>query len=294
MGWGLLFSGLAALTTAAATIMQAIGARRAHLYRTVDPRLLLALIKSLPYVIGLLLITISFGFSVIALHSTPLYVVQAISAGSLAIIAGVSTVVYKTKLLAVEWVAVAGVFAGGALLVIAQRPSEAVNLPLIGQWALLGAAVLLGVIAFAARMHVAAALSGLLAGFGFGIAAVGSRIVSRVDQSIPALLTDPVTYAVAIGGLLGTLFFAGALQRGSVTAVYGVSTVGQTLGPAAVGWLLLGDGVEPGTLPEAAVGFALAVVGAIVLGRHVHPHHLHTPDDAGACEPELADAGDHG
>jgi drug/metabolite transporter (DMT)-like permease len=288
MGWGLLFSGLAALTTAAATIMQAIGARRAHLYRTVDPRLLLALIKSLPYVIGLVLITVSFGLSVIALHSTPLYVVQAIGAGSLAVIAGYSTLVYKTKLLPVEWIAVAGVFAGGALLVIGQRPSEADNLPLTGQWALLGAALLLGVIAFVARAHIAAALCGMLGGFGFGIAAVGSRIVARVDQSFPDLLTDPVTYAVAFGGLMGTLLFATALQRGSVTAVFGVSTVGQTLGPAAVGWLLLGDGVEPGMLPEAAVGFALAVVGAVVLGRHAHPHHLHTPEEAEEPAPELA------
>ena len=68
-----------------------------------------------------------------------------------------------------------------SLLVIAQRPSEADKLPLTGQWALLGAALLLGVIAFLARAHIAAALCGLLAGFGFGIAAVGSRIVSRVD-----------------------------------------------------------------------------------------------------------------
>lgn len=276
MGWGLLFAILAALSTAGATLLQAIGARRAHHFRTVDPRLLLSVIKSLPYVCGLILITVSFGLSVVALHSTPLFVVQAISAGSLAIIAGASTVLYRTKLSAIEWTAVGAVFAGATLLVLAQRSTTAVNLPLIGQWALLAAAVAIGVIAFTAGPRLAgAALPGLLAGFAFGVAAVGSRIVARTDESISALLSDPVTYAVVLGGLLGTLLFATALQRGSVTAVFGVSTVGQTLGPAVTGWLLLGDGVHRGMLPVAAIGFGLAVGGALVLGRHVHPHHLH-------------------
>jgi drug/metabolite transporter (DMT)-like permease len=223
--------------------------------------------------------------SLIALHSTPLFVVQAISAGSLAVIAGLSTVLYHTKLSRTEWAAVAAVFVGGALLVVAQRSSTAVNLPMIGQWALLGAALGIGVIAFTiCRAVPGAAFPGLLAGFAFGVAAVGSRLVSRVDQSIPALLHDPVSYAVAIGGLLGTLLFATALQRGSVTAVFGVSTIGQTLGPAVTGWMLLGDGVRHGLLPVAAVGFALSVIGAVFLGRHAQPYSYTEILEKGAAD----------
>ena len=46
MGWGLLFAFLAAICTAGATILQAIGARHARHFRSVDPRLLLSVIKS--------------------------------------------------------------------------------------------------------------------------------------------------------------------------------------------------------------------------------------------------------
>jgi drug/metabolite transporter (DMT)-like permease len=272
VGSGLIFAILAALCTAGATMMQAIGAQRAQHFPTVDARLLLRLIKSMPYVIGLILLTISFAFSLVALHSTALFVVQAISAASLAVIAGLSTVIYRMRLSVVEWAAVGAVLAGVILLVLAQRSSTADNLPPIGEWAMLGAALLLTLIAFVARRALTgAALAGLLAGLAFGDTAVASRIVARVDPSWSTLLSNPATYAIAIGGLVGTLLFATALQSGSVTAVFGMSTVGQTLGPAVTGWLLLGDSVQPGTLPVAAVGFGLTVVGAVVLGRHVHP-----------------------
>jgi drug/metabolite transporter (DMT)-like permease len=272
MGYGLLFAILAALATAAATVLQAIGAQRARHFSTVDPRLLLAVLRSVPYIAGLVLITIAFGLSLIALHSTPLFVVQAISAASLAVIAGVSSVVFRTRLSPVEWGAVAAVFAGVILLVLTEKSSTSATLPAIGQWALLGAAVVMAVISFTAVHTLSgAALPGLLAGLAFGDTAVASRVLARVDPSISSLLSAPATYALVIGGVLGTLLFATALQRGSVTAVFGVSTVGQTLGPAVTGWLLLGDSVKHGTLPVAAVGFGLAVGGAIVLGRHVHP-----------------------
>ncbi len=273
MQWGLLLAVLAAVLTAGATILQAIGARHAHRYETVDPRLLLSVLRSGAYVVGLIMLTASFVVTLVALHSTPLFVVQAINGASLAFIAALSWVLFRAKLAASEWIAIGTVFAGIVLLVVAQRPSKADSLPLIGQWALLGAAVLLGVIAFTAtRLLSGSALPALLAGLAFGDAAVGSRVIA--DQSMAALLVSPATYAVALAGLLGALLYATALQRGSVTAVFAASTVGQTLGPAATGWLLLGDSVHAGLLPAAAVGFGLTIAGAIFLARHAHPDQI--------------------
>jgi drug/metabolite transporter (DMT)-like permease len=273
MQWGLLLAVLAAVLTAGATILQAVGARHAHRYDTVDPRLLLSVLRSGAYVVGLIMLTTSFVVTLVALHSTPLFVVQAINGASLAFIAALSWVLFRAKLAASEWIAIGTVFAGIVLLVVAQRPSKADSLPLIGQWALLGAAVLLGVIAFTAtRLLSGSALPALLAGLAFGDAAVGSRVIA--DQSLAALLVSPATYAVAVAGLLGALLYATALQRGSVTAVFAASTVGQTLGPAATGWLLLGDSVHAGLLPAAAVGFGLTIAGAIFLARHAHPDQI--------------------
>ncbi len=273
MQWGLLLAVLAAALTAGATILQAIGARHARRYDTVDPRLLLSVLRSGAYVVGLIMLTASFVVTLVALHSTPLFVVQAINGASLAFIAALSWVLFRAKLTPSEWIAIGTVFAGIVLLVVAQRPSKADSLPLIGQWALLGAAVLLGVIAFTAtRLLSGSALPALLAGLAFGDAAVGSRVIA--DQSMAALLVSPATYAVGVAGLLGALLYATALQRGSVTAVFAASTVGQTLGPAATGWLLLGDGVHAGLLPAAAVGFGLTIAGAIFLARHAHPDQI--------------------
>jgi drug/metabolite transporter (DMT)-like permease len=273
MQWGLLLAVLAAVLTAGATILQAIGARHARRYDTVDPRLLLSVLRSGAYVVGLIMLTASFVVTLVALHSTPLFVVQAINGASLAFIAALSWVLFRAKLAASEWIAIGTVFAGIVLLVVAQRPSKADSLPLIGQWALLGAALLLGVIAFTAtHLLSGSALPALLAGLAFGDAAVGSRVIA--DQSLAALLVSPATYAVALAGLLGVLLYATALQRGSVTAVFAASTVGQTLGPAATGWLLLGDSVHAGLLPAAAVGFGLTIAGAIFLARHAHPDQI--------------------
>jgi multidrug transporter EmrE-like cation transporter len=288
VGWGLLFAFFAAICTAGATILQALGVRHARHFRAIDPRLFLSVLRSLPYIIGLLLLIFSFVLTLIALRSTALFVVQALAAASIALVAAVSVLFFRTRLHWVEWTAIAAICAGVTLLVLTQRPSTATNLPPIGPWAVLIAAVAISVIALTAtRLLSGAAIPGLLAGLAFGDAAVGSRVVADLDGSLGALLSNPATYAIAVSGLIGTLLYATALQRGSVTAVFGLSTVGQTIGPAVTGWLLLGDSVHHGTAPYAAVGFGLALVGALVLGRHAHPEQV-VPDVHLVAQPAEA------
>jgi drug/metabolite transporter (DMT)-like permease len=308
MAFGLLLAVIAAVCTAAATMLQAVGARHARHFHDFDPRLLLAVIRSGAYVAGLALLTLSFVLTLGALRSTPLFVVQAISAASLAAVAAMSALMYRTRLEATEWVATVAVVAGVVLLVITERSSRAPSVPAIAGWALLGAAVAIAALAFAGcRVLQGAALPSLLAGLAFGDAAVGSRIIARGGLSLLELLTEPAGYAIMISGLVGTLLYATALQRGSVTSVFAVSTVAQTLGPAVTGWLLLGDGVRHGELLAAAIGFAVTLGGAIVLGRHAQPHsrhphaiprwlshrtHLHAPtrDASAQSAPNLAAA----
>jgi hypothetical protein len=63
------------------------------------------------------------------------------------------------------------------------------------------------------------------------------------------------------------LFFATGLQRGAVTVTTGAMVVGETLAPAAVGVLLLGDRTRPGFAPIAVAGFVIAVAGTLALAR---------------------------
>ena len=82
------------------------------------------------------------------------------------------------------------------------------------------------------------------------------------------LLLDPALYAMVAAGLLGLLLYAMALQRGSVTLTTSAVVVAETLVPAAVGIALLGDRPAHGDWAMAALGFALAVLGALALARY--------------------------
>ena len=63
------------------------------------------------------------------------------------------------------------------------------------------------------------------------------------------------------------LFFALALQRGSVMTATAPMIVMQTATPAAVGVLLLGDTIRPGWSLAAALGLVMSGAGATALAR---------------------------
>src|SRR3954452_15262070 len=105
--WGLAGAFAAAVAYGVATIMQAIGARRAGHAAGPDARLLLRLVRSTPYVVGLLLDGVGFALSLGALRTQPLFTVQAIVASSLAGPAVLAVVVLRARLAPLEWVALA-------------------------------------------------------------------------------------------------------------------------------------------------------------------------------------------
>ena len=90
----------------------------------------------------------------------------------------------------------------------------------------------------------------------------------RSAASSATLLRSPATYALVAAGVLAMLTYSIALQRGTVTQATAPLVVGETVAPALVGLLLLGDQARPGWGWVAVVGFALAVAGAVSLARH--------------------------
>ena len=60
------------------------------------------------------------------------------------------------------------------------------------------------------------------------------------------LLTSPATYALVVAGVVAMLTYSIALQRGTVTQATAPLVVGETVAPALVGLLLLGDHARPG------------------------------------------------
>jgi drug/metabolite transporter (DMT)-like permease len=267
MVWGALAALASALFYGVASVLQAIGARRTP-ESGADPRVLLRVLMQLPFLAGLALDGLGFAAEFFALRSMPIFAVQAALAASLAVTAVVAVPLLGLRLTVGQWAAVAGVCVGLGLLGLsagaesAKQPSRAFD------WALLGCVVLLaGVGAVALRLpkRVQAVALGLVAGFAFGVIALGAR--SIVDMSPLSLLRNPATYAVVGGGVVAFLYYTIGLQRAAVTTVTAALVIGETVLPAVIGVLVFGDTTRAGFGWVAVTGFVLAIACSLALAR---------------------------
>ncbi|MFD8610339.1 hypothetical protein [Streptomyces sp. NPDC059631] len=279
----------AAVCFGTATVFQAVAARAAAGADGVqagpggDAALLLRALRQWRYLLGLGLDGVGFVLQIAALRSLPIYAVGAALASSLAVTAVAAARLLRVRLRGTEWAAVAVVCAGLALLGLASgaegdKPGSAAL-----KWAMLaaGLAVLaLGAVAGRLPERGRALLLGLGAGLGFGVVEVTVRLI---DSLAPAtLFTNPAAYALVLGGGAAFLLLTTALQRGSVTTATAGMVLGETLGPAAIGVVWLGDRTRDGLAWLAVLGFAVAVAGALALARF---GEAPTPEPAQDQEP---------
>ncbi|RJK95437.1 hypothetical protein [Vallicoccus soli] len=264
----LLAAVLAAVGYGLAAVLQAVASRRVEAAEGVDPRLLLRLLSQPAFVAAVVLNLTGYALHVVALRTLPLFLVQAVIAASVAVTALLAGPVLGTPLdRAGRW-SVGAVALGLVVLTLASGAADEAEVPLQGRWALVGGAIavaLLGAAAGRVGGRRGAAVLGLCAGLGYAVVGVGSRAVP--DLSPGALVTDPAAYAVVGAGVVAYLLYSTALQRGAVMTATGPMVVAQTVVPALVGVLLLGDGIRPGWAVPAVLGLALALHGAVRLGR---------------------------
>lgn len=273
--------GLAAALSAAvafglAALLQALAARRERPVQGVDPRLLVRMLRSRAFLAAVALNLAGFGLHVVALRALPLFLTQAAISSSVVVTALLSRRVLHAPLARREHVAVLGVGLGLTLLTATAAHAGEAQPGSTFRWTLLGAAVAVGaagVVVGQWRRALGVSLLGLDAGLGFAVVAVAAR--SLPDLSPSTLLTDPATYALLLAGGIGFLLYATALQRAAVMVATSTLVVGQTVAPALVGVLLLGDDVRAGAAPLAVAGLALAVAGSAALARY-DPHLLST------------------
>ncbi|WEH37598.1 hypothetical protein PZB75_20285 [Streptomyces sp. AM 4-1-1] len=254
-----------------ASVLQAVAARAAAAPGDgagVDPALLLRALRQWRYVAGLALDGLGFVFQIIALRSLPIYAVGAALAASLAVTAVVAARLLQVRLSGTEWGAVGVVCAGLGMLGLASgAEGDQVGSTAL-RWAMLGAALfvlLAGAAAGRLPEKPRALVLGLGAGCGFGVVEVTVRLVDDVAPS--ALVANPAVYALLLGGGSAFLLLTSALQRGSVTTATAGMVLGETIGPALVGVVWLGDRTRDGLGWLAVAGFAVAVAGALALAR---------------------------
>ena len=126
----------------------------------------------------------------------------------------------------------------------------------------------LGVAGFAAarlRGRARTLALGMIAGLGYGVVGVAARILVGFTPS--DLVHDSASYALAAAGVLSFMFYTAALEHGDVTTATAATVITETVLPATIGVLFLGDTTRHGLVGVAAAGFALAVAGALTLAR---------------------------
>lgn len=256
----------AALAFGVAALLQAVAVRREATRHGLDVSLLFRLLRHPEYVGALALNLAGYGLHVVALRSAPLFLVQAAIASAVAVTAVLRAVVLKVTLRGRDWLAVLAVCVGVTVLAVAAQDSGTVATTR-GQRALLLAAGLAvaGVAALAARTRGAAGASvlGFLAGLGYAVVALGTRLVPELTPQ--TLATDPATYAVVGSGVTAFLVYSTALQRSGVLTSTAAMIVSQTAVPSIVGIVLLGDQIRPGWAAPVVLALVLAVTGAVVL-----------------------------
>ena len=265
---------VAAVLYGVAAVMQAIAVRATSKKSAedasggVDPGLVVRLLGQWRFVVSMGLDMLGFVAQLIALHRLPLFAVQAFVASNLAVTAVVASWVIGVTLSWREWAAVFGVVAGVGLLGSTAGAEGAAQVGAMFKLALIVAVAGLAVIGLAAAKlnepYRTTAL-GLVAGFGYGVLSIAARVLTGFSPL--ELARDPAAYAVAAAGIISFMFYATALEGGSVTVATAAVVLAETVPPAIVGIVFLGDTTRRGLGGLAVSGFVLAVASAVALAR---------------------------
>lgn len=257
---------VACLGYGSASVLQSIGARRtAHVAGATGVAMIWL---QVPYLAGLAVDVVAFAANVVALQELPLYLVQSVVTASVGVTAVIASI-RGAKLGGRDWLSLGILGTGLVLLGLTASTESAVHISRLSEWIIFASAILpvtIGLIGLRLRERPAAFTCAFAAGLAFTGVAVSARGLSadRIDWS---LLGHPLLWAIGLHGILATVFFAVALQRGAVTVVTAVTFVVEMIIPSILGLLLFHDEVSAGLGPLAVVGFLLAVVGTVSLLR---------------------------
>ena len=269
---------VAALCYGVAAVMQAMAVRAASRRTadsanksrlgTVDPGLVVRMLHQWPFIASLGLDLIGFVAQLVALRQLPLFAAQAIIASNLAVTAVFAAWLMHLELAWREWLAVGGVILGVGML-----GSSAGAHAVTGVSSQFKLALILAVAGIAAAGIAASRLPrsartpvlGAIAGLGYGVLAVAARVLPGFSPH--ELIRDPAAYALAAAGIVSFMLYATALEAGSVTVATAAVVLAETVPPAVVGVMFLGDHTRPGLGGVAVLGFSLAIVCAVALAR---------------------------
>jgi hypothetical protein len=263
---GLLVALVAMSLNSLGALLQSDGARRATRSRpvAVQPR----------YIGGILVDFVAWLCAVVALRTLPVFAVQAIIGGSIAVTAVVGSRINQTVLDRPTRLAVTTCLAGLVLVAASAGSGHPPVTSALVNYILIGGLLVLGVLVLVLRQYQRAWPLAVVSGMGFGGTALSVRaahVELGAGFDLLALLAQPAIYLVVGFWALGMLGYSAALARGDVGVVTAVFVVTEVVLPGVVGIVLLGDPVRPGWGWPFVIGLAIAVVGVVVLARRPPP-----------------------
>jgi drug/metabolite transporter (DMT)-like permease len=290
---------VAALFYGVASVMQAIAVRAASHREPedaesggLDPGLVVRMLHQWRFVASICLDALGFVAQLIALQRLPLFAVQAFVASNLAVTAVIASWVIGVTLSWREWAAVIGVVAGVGLLGSSAGAEGAAQVGAVFKLSLIVAVAGLAVVGLAAaklREPFRTTALGMTAGFGYGVLSIAARVLNSFEPL--QLARDPATYAIIAAGIISFMFYATALESGSVTVATAAVVLSETIPPAVIGVVFLGDRTRPGLAGVAWGGFFIAVASAVMLARFGEAHHTEDVAMADAVAHRHSNAG---
>jgi drug/metabolite transporter (DMT)-like permease len=256
--FGLLFALAAMVLNSVAGLLQSDATRRVSKRRP--------LVAQPRYLGGLLIDLLGWVCTAAALRFLPVFAVQAVLGGSIALTALAARRLYGSTLRPLDRAAI-GACVLGLVLVAASAGGDRPTAVSVAAFVVLSIA--------AAGLAVATVLLwgagrawplAIVAGLGFG----GTSLAVRAFVTPPdlvGLFTQPAPYLLVVFWTIGLASYSRALVVGVLARVTAVFLVTEVIVPGLVGIVLLGDAVRPGWWPVMAIGLVSAVTGVVVLAH---------------------------
>jgi|GEM_PF-593609 len=256
-----------AICNGIASVLQKVSADKEKKVTSLHARLFIRLLHDLPYIAGLAIDGIAWILTLIAVHYLPLFVVQPITAFSVVVTIMIERVFFRRRLNRSNLLSIGLIILGLLLLAFTATPETAHPVANTTKWLIALAPLVLaaaGSYFVKRREEYATAVLAGLSGLGFGGTAVVGRML-EFDRPYWHLLYNPLFFSIIAYGLIAILLFTVALQRQHASIVNGVMITFETLGPAIIGLLFLGDHPKGDMWIVMVVGAIVAVAGTLLL-----------------------------
>jgi drug/metabolite transporter (DMT)-like permease len=255
------------LCNGSAAVLQKISADKEAKTDDLDVGFLLHLFQDAPYIIGVILDFLGWVLTVYAVQYLPLFLVEALIAANIVVTILVERIFLHGHMSRRIYVATGIILCGLVVLALSASPEKANPISEGMRWAIVLFPFLIGaagyVVARSQKYNATIALAGL-SGLAFGQTSVIGRIFT-FSHPLWHTLYSPLILGLVASGVLGIWLFSTALQRTRASIANASMTAAQTLVPAIIGIVVLGDEPRNGLWVAVIAGVALVLSGVYVL-----------------------------